>query len=99
MNEKLQVALDEPYKDPTNLSGKFQKHQAFEAELAKNKGSIDEMTLVNPRKMSRINFSMSYGDADGECGFPRKALRFVGHQSDCGSAWVPVRAAVGRLRG
>eukprot|EP00118_Oscarella_pearsei_P018140 m.184464 g.184464 ORF g.184464 m.184464 type:complete len:3710 (+) comp39319_c1_seq2:34-11163(+) len=46
MNEKLQIAGDESYKDPTNLAGKLQKHQAFEAELAKNKDSIDEMTLT-----------------------------------------------------
>ncbi|KAK7505097.1 hypothetical protein BaRGS_00003667 [Batillaria attramentaria] len=36
LQEKLQIALDESYKDPSNIQSKFQKHQAFEAELAAN---------------------------------------------------------------
>ncbi|XP_059141379.1 spectrin alpha chain-like isoform X3 [Physella acuta] len=36
LQEKLQIALDESYKDPTNIQSKHQKHQAFEAELAAN---------------------------------------------------------------
>lgn len=45
MNEKLQVASDASYKDPTNLSAKLQKHQAFEAELAANKESVDSVVI------------------------------------------------------
>ncbi|PVD25646.1 hypothetical protein C0Q70_13305 [Pomacea canaliculata] len=41
INEKLQVALDESYRDPTNLQAKLQKHQAFEAELAANRNRVD----------------------------------------------------------
>lgn len=37
MLEKMQVACDESYKDPTNLPGKLQKHQAFEAEVVANR--------------------------------------------------------------
>ncbi|XP_076454932.1 LOW QUALITY PROTEIN: spectrin alpha chain-like [Babylonia areolata] len=36
LQEKLQIAMDESYKDPSNIQSKFQKHQAFEAELAAN---------------------------------------------------------------
>ncbi|KAK6196167.1 hypothetical protein SNE40_001445 [Patella caerulea] len=36
LQEKLQIASDESYKDPTNIQSKHQKHQAFEAELAAN---------------------------------------------------------------
>ncbi|KAH9498945.1 hypothetical protein Btru_003975 [Bulinus truncatus] len=36
LQEKIQIALDESYKDPTNIQSKHQKHQAFEAELAAN---------------------------------------------------------------
>ena len=36
INEKLQTAMDDSYKDPTNVQAKHQKHQAFEAELAVN---------------------------------------------------------------
>uniref|UniRef100_A0A4W3J580 Spectrin alpha, non-erythrocytic 1 n=1 Tax=Callorhinchus milii TaxID=7868 RepID=A0A4W3J580_CALMI len=38
--EKLQIASDESYKDPSNLQGKLQKHQAFEAEVQANAGAI-----------------------------------------------------------
>ena len=46
MNEKLQVALDESYKDPINLQAKMQKHQAFEAELASNRNRVDAVVEV-----------------------------------------------------
>lgn len=36
-SEKLKVAKDENYLDPTNLSGKLQKHQNFDGDLAANK--------------------------------------------------------------
>ena len=35
--DKYQIATDESYRDPTNLEGKLQKHDAFEAEVAANK--------------------------------------------------------------
>ena len=38
-----QTAADESYRDPTNLQTKLQKHQAFEAELAANKGRVDSV--------------------------------------------------------
>merc|ERR1711892_334918 len=37
INEKLKVATDDSYLDPTNLNGKVQKHQNFEQELNANK--------------------------------------------------------------
>ena len=37
INEKLKVASDENYLDPTNLSGKLQKHQNFDGEFTANK--------------------------------------------------------------
>jgi len=40
------VALDESYRDPTNLQSKLQKHQAFEAELSANKGGVDTICKV-----------------------------------------------------
>ncbi len=40
INEKLQTATDDSYRDPTNLRGKLQNHQAFEAELKANEGLI-----------------------------------------------------------
>jgi len=43
INEKLKVATDDSYLDPTNLNGKVQKHQNFEQELTANKSRIDEV--------------------------------------------------------
>ncbi|MEQ2177749.1 Spectrin alpha chain, non-erythrocytic 1 [Goodea atripinnis] len=40
IQEKLQIASDENYKDPSNLQGKLQKHQAFEAEVQANAEAI-----------------------------------------------------------
>ena len=48
INEKLQLALDESYRDPTNLQAKLQKHQAFEAELAANRNRVDAVVEVRP---------------------------------------------------
>ena len=44
INEKLKAASDEGYLDPTNLQGKLQKHQNFEAELSANEPRIEEVT-------------------------------------------------------
>ncbi|XP_076029013.1 spectrin beta chain, non-erythrocytic 5 kst isoform X3 [Oratosquilla oratoria] len=40
ISEKLQVACDESYRDPTNLQSKIQKHGAFEAEVMANSGRV-----------------------------------------------------------
>ena len=40
ISEKLQMAMEESYKDPSNIQSKHQKHQAFEAELAANADRI-----------------------------------------------------------
>ena len=44
--EKMTVASDESYRDPTNLQGKLQKHQAFEAELTANTERVDAVEKV-----------------------------------------------------
>ena len=36
----MQNAADSSYRDPTNLQGKLQKHQAFEAEVSANEDRI-----------------------------------------------------------
>lgn len=46
INEKLQIALDESYRDPTNLQAKLQKHSAFEAELSANRNRVDAIVEV-----------------------------------------------------
>ena len=47
ISEKMQVATDESYRDPTNLSGKLKKHQAFEAELSANRNTLDAVCGVS----------------------------------------------------
>ena len=46
INEKLKVATDDSYLDPTNLNGKVQKHQSFEVELDANKKRVDDIVAV-----------------------------------------------------
>ncbi|XP_071162084.1 spectrin beta chain-like isoform X8 [Mytilus edulis] len=43
INEKLQIALDESYRDPTNLQAKIQKHVAFDAEVSANRNRVDSV--------------------------------------------------------
>ena len=46
INEKLKVATDDSYLDPTNLNGKVQKHQSFEVELDANKKRVDDIVAT-----------------------------------------------------
>ena len=46
IGEKVTVASDESYRDPTNLQRKLQTHQAFEAELSANSGRVDSVEKV-----------------------------------------------------
>jgi spectrin alpha len=50
--EKMQVASDESFKDPTNLQAKIQKHQAFEAEVAAHSNAI---VVLDNTGMEMIN--------------------------------------------
>lgn len=52
INEKLQAASDESYKDPTNLQAKIQKHVAFEAEVAAHANAI---VILDNAGMEMIN--------------------------------------------
>ena len=47
INEKLQVANDENFRDPTNLENKLQKHQEFEAELNANEQRIQNIAQAS----------------------------------------------------
>ena len=42
----MTVASDESYRDHTNLLGKLQKHQAFEAELTANSERVNALEMV-----------------------------------------------------
>eukprot|EP00117_Sycon_ciliatum_P010415 scpid4432/ scgid12327/ Spectrin alpha chain, brain; Alpha-II spectrin; Fodrin alpha chain; Spectrin, non-erythroid alpha chain len=57
INEKLKTAQDENYKDPSNLQGKLQKHQAFEAELDANRGRIDNVNNCGQGLISNDHYA------------------------------------------
>ena len=57
IQDKHQVASDESYRDPVNLSGKIQKHQAFEAELSANKRRVDAVNAEGSELISRQHFA------------------------------------------
>ncbi|XP_052120778.1 spectrin beta chain, non-erythrocytic 1 isoform X4 [Frankliniella occidentalis] len=44
LTQKLQVASDESYRDPTNLQSKIQRHAAFESELTANRARVNGVT-------------------------------------------------------
>ncbi|KAI0240930.1 Spectrin alpha chain [Lamellibrachia satsuma] len=49
ISEKLQMAMEESYKDPSNIQSKHQKHQAFEAELAANADRIQTVIKMGQK--------------------------------------------------
>ena len=59
INEKLQTASDESYKDPTNLQAKIQKHQAFEAEVAAHSNAIVVLDNTGMEMINQDHFQKS----------------------------------------
>ncbi|XP_071033294.1 spectrin alpha chain [Parasteatoda tepidariorum] len=57
INEKLQAASDESYKDPTNLQAKIQKHQAFEAEVAAHSNAIVALDNTGSELINQNHFA------------------------------------------
>uniref|UniRef100_A0A8B9CMQ7 Spectrin alpha chain, non-erythrocytic 1 n=1 Tax=Anser brachyrhynchus TaxID=132585 RepID=A0A8B9CMQ7_9AVES len=57
IQEKLQIASDENYKDPSNLQGKLQKHQAFEAEVQANSGAIVKLDETGNQMINESHFA------------------------------------------
>lgn len=43
LGQKIQIALDENYRDPSNLQSKIQKHAAFDAELTANANRVSSV--------------------------------------------------------
>uniref|UniRef100_A0A3Q1IVH4 Calponin-homology (CH) domain-containing protein n=1 Tax=Anabas testudineus TaxID=64144 RepID=A0A3Q1IVH4_ANATE len=43
LNERNAVALDESWREPTNLQAKLLKHQSFEAEILANRNRVDTL--------------------------------------------------------
>lgn len=49
ITEKVAMASEESYKDPSNIQAKHQKHQAFEAELAANSDRISAVLKMGEK--------------------------------------------------
>ncbi|XP_069806664.1 spectrin beta chain, non-erythrocytic 5 isoform X2 [Dendropsophus ebraccatus] len=54
MLEKSSIAVDESWRDPSNLQTKLQKHQTFEAEIKANRNRLDSIK-ADGEKMLQAN--------------------------------------------
>ncbi|KAM6918067.1 spectrin beta chain, non-erythrocytic 5 [Lycodopsis pacificus] len=52
LNERNAVALDENWREPTNLQAKLLKHQSFEAEILANRYRVDALTKEAEKLLS-----------------------------------------------
>ncbi|XP_040917192.1 spectrin beta chain, non-erythrocytic 2 [Toxotes jaculatrix] len=52
LNERNAVALDENWREPTNLQAKLLKHQSFEAEVLANRYRVDTLTKKGEKLLS-----------------------------------------------
>ena len=57
LGEKLQVAHNVSYQDPSNLKDKLQKHQTFEAELLANRKRVDVVIEEGQKLVNRDHFA------------------------------------------
>ena len=59
LHEKLNVATDMCYTDPTNLQSKIQKHAAFEAELTANSGRIEAVAQEGSELVAKGHYAQA----------------------------------------
>ncbi|XP_015205968.2 spectrin beta chain, non-erythrocytic 5 isoform X1 [Lepisosteus oculatus] len=57
LSEKNTVALDESWRDPTNLQAKLQKHQSFEAEILANHNRVEALTKEGERMLGSGHYA------------------------------------------
>lgn len=57
LHQKMQIALDENYRDSSNLQSKIQKHAAFDAELAANTIRIENVIGEGEKLVSAKHFA------------------------------------------
>ncbi|GAB1601116.1 spectrin beta chain, non-erythrocytic 1-like isoform X2 [Argonauta hians] len=63
IHEKLKIASEENYKDPTNLQAKIKKHTAFEAELTANRNRVDDVVQEGNKLISADHYAKEEIDA------------------------------------
>uniref|UniRef100_A0A8C3V1Q1 Spectrin beta, non-erythrocytic 2 n=1 Tax=Catharus ustulatus TaxID=91951 RepID=A0A8C3V1Q1_CATUS len=77
LNEKLPVARDVSYEGTRDLQGKWQKHQAFAAELAANRGWLEALE----KQLARARPALA-----GQVTAPREELRALWAQVEAAAA-------------
>ncbi|XP_053523981.1 spectrin alpha chain, erythrocytic 1 isoform X2 [Artibeus jamaicensis] len=55
--EKLKIAGDKSYEDPTNIQGKYQKHESFEAEVQAKSRVIPELEEIRKVRFAEGHFA------------------------------------------
>ncbi|XP_058516471.1 spectrin alpha chain, erythrocytic 1 [Ochotona princeps] len=55
--EKLTIANDKSYEDPTNIQGKYQKHQSFKAEVEAKSGVISDLEERRETRFAEGHFA------------------------------------------
>ncbi|NWT09705.1 SPTN2 protein, partial [Vireo altiloquus] len=80
LNEKLPVARDVSYEGTRDLQGKWQKHQAFAAELAANRGWLEALEK-DGEQLARARPALA-----GQVTTPREELRALWAQVEAAAA-------------
>ncbi|XP_044291663.1 spectrin beta chain, non-erythrocytic 5 [Varanus komodoensis] len=57
MTEKNSIALDESWRDPSNLQAKLQKHQTFQAEVVANRNHLDSIKAEGEKMLREGHFA------------------------------------------
>uniref|UniRef100_A0A8C7C107 Spectrin alpha chain, erythrocytic 1 n=1 Tax=Neovison vison TaxID=452646 RepID=A0A8C7C107_NEOVI len=55
--EKLKIADDKSYEDPTNIQAKYLKHESFEAEVQAKSGVIPELEEIRETRFAEGHFA------------------------------------------
>ncbi|XP_026520111.1 spectrin beta chain, non-erythrocytic 5 [Notechis scutatus] len=57
MSEKNSIALDESWRDPSNLQAKLQKHQTFQAEIVANKNHLNRIKTEGEKMLHERHYA------------------------------------------
>ncbi|XP_060544187.1 spectrin beta chain, non-erythrocytic 5 [Pantherophis guttatus] len=57
MSEKNSIALDESWRDPSNLQTKLQKHQTFQAEIVANKNHLNRIKTEGEKMLHERHYA------------------------------------------
>lgn len=58
VQERMKVAVDDTFKDPSNLEAKLKQQQSFESELQANKGRVEAVMETESKLAASNHFAM-----------------------------------------